>query len=761
MTSTIGQSFIRTDAYDKVTGRAMYCADIELPGMLYGALVRSKIAHGILVDIDPNDALKVSGVCGVITAKDIPGKLEYGAPYEDHPILAHDRVRFIGDPIAIVVAESMSAAERGRDLVDVHYHELPGVFTLEQAMADDAPKVHDGGNLISRQHLVRGDIEAGFQMAEQIIKGEYSTDWQDHAFLEPVSVIAYFDELGMITILCPTQNPFSARNVTAQTLGLPANEVRVQQVEIGGSFGGKNDFVYQASAQVALAAWHLHRPVILSISREECVLAGNKRHPMVISHRTGVTKDGYICASEVKMKANGGAYASISPFVLWRGITHACGPYEIPNVRVEGEVYYTNNVPASAMRGFGSTQATFAAERHLDRVAAAIGMDPVELRRRNLLRPGGTTIGGDELGSSVGVVPALDRALELIGYEERRHLKIKKSNKSSRVKGLGVAVSHHGVSLGADEGRDYAGAILELNKDGRIICETGITDMGTGARTILAQIIAQNLGVPMELVTVNRVDTSVSPESNKTVASRGTFMGGMAAYHAATSLRKKLCAAASEYLNVDSDKVRLNNGRFQVVNCETGQSLDLHELATWTHVQGNRLHSSFHHELPLLEWNADLGQGQTFYCYGFAAQVAEVTVDCDTGLVDVERLAVVVDCGRAINPDALRGQIYGGAAMGIGYALLEELGLDDVGRVANCNFNTYLIPTAADIGEILVDWVETPDVQGPYGAKGIAELTTVGVAPAILNAIEDATGMQINDLPANLERIFLGRALKK
>ena len=752
---------MRADACDKVTGRTRFCADLDMPGTLYGAVVRSTIAHGILLGIDSSGALEVPGVRAVITAKDIPGKLEYGAPYEDHPVLAHDRVRFIGDPVAIVVAESVQALEQGRQRVKVRYQELPGVFTLEQAASDGAPKVHDGGNLVVGHRVVRGDIEAGFQMAAHIVESEYSTDWQDHAYLEPTAVIGFFEEEGKLTVLSPTQNPFSARNVAAQTLGIPHDKVRVKQVEIGGSFGGKNDFAYQASAQVALAAWHLNCTVTLLISREECVFAGNKRHPMVIRHRTGVMADGKLCASEVTIQANGGAYASVSPFVLWRAVTHACGPYEVPNVRVNGEVYYTNNVPASAMRGFGSPQPNFAAERHMDRIAAAIGMDPAEFRRRNILHAGGTTICSEELGTSVGVEAALDRALELIGYEERRHWLAEHRQDGARVKGLGIALSYHGVSLGADEGRDYAGAVLELAADGRIVCGTGITDMGTGARTSFAQIAAENLGVPTEAVKVHMVDTAVSPDSNKTVASRGTFMGGMAVYHAATDLRAQLLAAAAGYLGTTPGEVRLESGRFCVLGKQAQQDLDLAGLAAWAYAEEIRLRCEYHHELSPLDWNAETGQGQAYYCYGFGAQVAEVTVDRDTGQVSVDRLAVVIDCGRAINPDALRGQIYGGAVMGLGYALLEELGIDEEGRVGNCNFDTYLIPTAADVGELMVDWVEKPDAQGPYGAKGVAELTTVGVAPAILNAIADATGMQLNDLPANLERVFLGRALKK
>lgn len=759
--SVVGQRLARVDACDKVTGRATYTADIRLPDQLHAGLVRSPVPHGGLLGVDPGEALQVPGVLAVFTAEDIPGKLDYGAPYEDHPILAYERVRFVGDPVAIVVAESREALARALPLVRVAYEEYPAVTTLAEAMAEEAPKVHAGGNRIERHQITRGDVEAGFREAATIVEGEYKTDWQEHAYLEPEAVIAYLDEEGKLTVLAPSQNPFSVRGVVAQTLGLGADKVRVVQPEIGGSFGGKNDFVYQLSAQAALATWHLRRPVRIALSRQESILAGNKRHPTVIRHRTGVTEDGRICAAEVCILADGGAYAATSPFVMWRAVTHACGPYAIPNVRAWAEAYYTNNVPAASMRGFGSTQAICAAERHMDRVARALGMDPVEFRRRNLLCAGSTTITGDELKSSVGLEKALDRALELSGiYERRRAASASLPTDPHRKKGFGVALSHYGVGLGAGEGRDYAGATLELADDGRIVCETGMTDLGTGVLTAYTQIISETLGVPPEGVVVHRLDTLLSPESNKTVASRSTFVGGMAVHKAALDLRQRLLDAAAKSMGIARHDVRLEEGQFRGRKGLVRNALGLAELAAWARGKGTVLRSAYHHELPPLEWNPVLGQGEAYHSYGFGAQVAEVTVDLGTGKVDVDRLTVVIDCGRAINPDAVLGQIYGGAVMGTGYALLEELGLEG-GRISNLNFNEYLLLTAADVGEILADWVEAPANLGPYGAKGIAELTAIGIAPAILNAVRDAKGVDLDDLPANLERVFLGYALKK
>lgn len=753
--SIVGRSLPRVDALDKVTGRAQYCADISMPGLLHGGLVRSPIRHGLLRTLDVAEALRVPGVRAVLTAQDIPGKRLYGAPYEDHPVFAYDRLRFIGDPIALVVADTPEALTTALGLVHLEYDELPTVLSSEEAMQPQATILHPGGNLVARHRLEHGDVSVGFHQAAHIVVGEYHTDWQDHAFIELPAVLAYPEGEGVV-VVAPSQNPFSVRGVVAQTLALAPEQVRIVQPEIGGSFGGKNDFIYHLSAQVALAAWRLQCPVRVIIPREESMLAGNKRHPMTIWHRTGLTADGRICAAEVRIVADGGAYASISPFVLWRAVTHACGAYEVPHARVTGEVYYTNNVPASAMRGFGSTQAIFAAERHMDRIAVALGMDPVELRRRNLLRPGSTMITGEQVSASIGLEAALDRALELSGWSEQREA----PGTGWRRKGLGLALSLHGVSLGADEGRDFAGAILILAPDGRIVCQTGMTDLGTGVRTALAQIIAESIGVAVEAVEVRRVDTSLSPNSNKTVASRSTFMGGMAAHRAARELRDRLEEVAARCLQAERSQISLVDGCFRHAQRPGEPGLTLADLATWACGEGLTLESRVHHELPLLTWDSTTGQGQAFYTYGYGAQVAEVTVDEATGKVDVERLTVVVDCGRAINPSALVGQICGGAAMGAGYALLEDLGLEG-GHIASCNLDTYLLMTAADIGEIRADWVEAPDEQGPYGAKGIAELTAIGVAPSIVNAIHAATGQPIDDIPATLERVFLGCRLRK
>lgn len=761
MTKTVGECILRVDAYDKVTGRAAYTADIRMPGMLYAGLVRSPIRHGLLRGVDPSKALAVAGVRAVFTADDIPGKLDYGAPYEDHPILAYDRVRFIGDSVAIVVAESRESLDLALGLVDLDYEELPVVDSPEEALREGVPSIHPDGNLIEQHRVGCGDVEVGFQQATHIVEGEYKTDWQEHAALEPEAVIAYLDDEGLLTVLAPSQNPFSVRATVAQTIGLAPDEVRILQPDIGGSFGGKNDFVYQLSAQAALAAWHLRRPVSLVISREESMLAGNKRHPMTIRHRTGVTEDGRICAAEVHMLADGGAYAATSAYVIWRAVAHACGPYAIPNVRAVAQVCYTNSVPAGSMRGFGSSQAIYAAERHMDKVARTLGLDPVDFRRSNLLRVGDTTITDEQLTASVGLEAALDRALELSDYYERRRAAQENPPSEAHTKkGFGIALSQHGVSLGAGEGRDYAGAILEVSADGRVICETGMTDLGTGVLTALTQIAAESMSVPADRVIVHRVDTSVSPESNKTVASRSTFVGGMAVQKAAVQLKELLEETAASCLAVGRERIRLEDGRFRDRDAPDGEKLGLAELAAWAQSQGIALRSAYHHELPPLEWNHTVGQGEAYYCHGFGAQVAEVSVDQDTGKVNIDRLAVVVDCGRAINPDMVLGQIYGGAVMGAGYALMEELGLEN-GRIANRNFDEYLILTAADVGEVLADWVEAPAAGGPFGAKGIAELTAVGVAPAILNAIVDAKGTQLDDIPANLERVLLGHALSK
>ena len=761
MISAIGESLPRVDAHDKATGKAKYTADIEIDGMLYAGLVRSPVRHAILHGVNIERALNQPGIVAVLTAEDIPGKLDHGAPYEDHPILAYDRLRFIGEPCAIVVVKNREELSKPIASVELDFEEILPVTSLEAAMEEGAVSVHEEGNLIERHIVEHGDIEDGFAQAVHIIEATYTTDWQEHAALELDAVIAFIDEEGRLSVIAPSQNPFSVRSVVAQTMSMEPEEIRVIQPDIGGSFGGKNDFIYQLGAHAALAAWNLEKPVQIVLSREESILTGNKRHPMALRHRVGVTADGRICAWEVYMAADGGAYAATSPFVIWRAVTHGCGPYQVPNARVVGEAYYTNSVPAASMRGFGAVQATYAAERHIDRIAASLKLDPVELRRLNMVRPGSVIITGDRLSESVGLEQALNRALELGEYLPMQDIQeLPAHSKTGKVKGKGVALASYGVSLGAGEGRDYAGATVELSDDGIVVCNTGMTDLGTGVLTAFTQILSETLSVPVERICVRRVDTVVSPESNKTVASRSTFVGGMAVHKAASDLKKRVIDFAAGLVEGTDGELDLING--EIVDLQTSKKtgIGLDELAAQSQEKGITLHSDFHHELPPLEWNRSVGQGEAYYCYAYSAQVADVTVDLATGKVDVDRLSVVVDCGRAINPDAVLGQIYGGAVMGAGYALLEELGMD-AGKVTNLNFDKYLLLTAVDIGEIRADIVEAPDPTGPFGAKGIAELVTVGVAPAIVNAICNAIGEQRDEIPVNLERTFLGYSLRK
>jgi len=761
MTNSVGKSVPRIDAFDKVTGHVKYTADMEFEGMLYAGLVRSPVRHALLHDIDSEIALSQPGIVAVITAKDIPGKLEYGAPYEDHPILAYDRLRFIGEPCAIVIAETRGQLLRAIPMVSLEYEELPIVDSLHEAMQDNSCLVHESGNLIERHIVEHGDINTGFEEADHIVTGTYTVDWQEHAALEPDVVIAYVDDQGLLTVIAPSQNPFSVRSVVAQTINLAPETVRIIQPEIGGSFGGKNDFIYQLSAQAALATWILHRPIELLLSREESILTGNKRHAMELHHRTGVASDGRICAWEMQMLADGGAYAATSPFVIWRGVAHGCGPYEVPNAKVIGEVYYTNSVPAASMRGFGAVQAIFAAERQMDKIAKVIEIDPVELRRKNMLRSGSTVITGDTLKQSVGLEQTFDRVLELSEYSSWKD----KSNPprsaySKLVRGRGIALAYCGVSLGAGEGRDYADAKISLCDEGIITCDTGLTDMGTGVLTAYTQIISDALSVPTDKIHVRRVDTVLSPESNKTVASRSTYVGGMAVYLAAQELKKNIINLVKGFSDLSGSKIDLVDGCIIEEDKPQVKLFELEKIASKSRELGEELSSHVHYELPPLEWNSELGQGEAYYSYGYSAQVAEVTVDMATGKVNLDRLSVVVDCGKAINPDAVLGQIYGGAAMGVGYALLEEVGMEN-GRLSNLNFDRYLLPTAADIGELRADIVEALEPSGPFGAKGIAELVTVGVAPAVVNAVCNAIGEERDDIPLNLERTLLGHSLKK
>jgi CO/xanthine dehydrogenase Mo-binding subunit len=742
----------RVDAFSKVTGRAIFAEDIKLPGMLYGAVLRSPYPHAKIISIDKRRALRKRGVIAVLTAQDIPGERNVGIVIKDQPVIAYEKVRYIGDGVALVAATSMDLAREALELIGVEYEILPGVFDPEEALKKDSPRVHEKGNLIVYHKVRKGDVEKGFKEADLVIEREYSTGFVEHAYIEPEAVVAEPTEDGGVRVTGCIQNAFTTQKNVASVLGVDNAKVRIVQSALGGSFGGKDDVMTVMAARAALLAHKTGKPVKMVNTREESMRESYKRHPYRMRYRIGVKEDGIITALEAHIIADGGAYASTTPFVTWRSTVQAAGPYRIPNVKVDTYGVYTNNIYTGAMRGFGSPQVNFAIESLMDEVAEALSMDPLELRLKNALTDGDITATGQKLTHRVSLKETLLRATQEAGWREKREKYRKEKGRRFR-RGIGLASSFRGVSLGA-EGVDAAGIEVKVEVDGSVVIEAGIADMGQGARTVLVQMVAEELGVPMEKITILPYDTSRVPDSGPTVASRATLMGGKAAQEAAGKIKEILLEVAREILN--STDVRLEGGFF----ISSKGKIPFNDIVKKANEMGRSLNAIGWFKAPSIRWDEERGKGEPYFTYVYGTQVAEVEVDMETGKVRVLNVTAAHEVGRAINPAMAEGQIFGGVMMALGYALLEEFEIKDgIPRVLN--FDEYLIPTASDTPNVKAILIENPDPIGPYGAKSLGEPTNEILAPAIANAIYNATGKRIRELPISLEQVFLGRKLER
>lgn len=710
--SLIGAPLARPDALGKVTGAAAYPADLIKPGMLHLKLVFAHRAHARIRLIDLTEALNEPGVVAVLTAVDVPWN-QYGLIDPDQPALCADKVRYEGDRLALVAAESVEAAERGAAKVDVDYEPLPAVTDPRAAMASDATLVHEelGTNVLLHRPIRKGDLERGFAEADVILNGEFTTSWQEHAYLQPEAGIAYIDERNRVVIETAGQWLHEDRKQIAAMLRLPEDDVVVRYAAIGGAFGGREDLSIQHL--LALAAWKLRRPVAMVWSREESMIAHHKRHPMTIRCRWGVTRDGRITAAESEVIADGGAYASTSAEVIKIASVFATGCYEVPNISTDGWAVYTNNIPAGAFRGFGSPQGQFASEVMVTRLAHAIGMDPVELRRRNIYREGSIEPTRHMLPKGVSALPVLERCVE----EAAKWKPVVNEPGSHLRRGVGITcgIKNVGYSFGFPE---QSTATVEL--DGRFESErratvrVGAADVGQGTHLAMRQIAAETLGLPIERVTIVTDDSSEAPNAGSASASRLTLMAGRAVAEAAAR-------ALSEWRDSEQEHVAVTH--------------QFRPPAT----------------TPLAD---DTGEGVPNYCYGYSAQAVEVEVNTLTGLVRVLRVISVHDVGKAINTQQVEAQIEGCLAQAVGYALLENFQIKD-GIVKTPYFSTYLLPTALDMPvEITPVIMELADPNGPHGARGVAEMPLVPFVPAVASAIHAATGAWLHDQPMTPERVL-------
>ena len=765
MYKVINKSVKRIDAYEKVTGKAKYGADLNFTHQLYAKTVYSKYPHAKILKIDTREAERLEGVVAVITAEDVPGN---NIMFGKFPVLAKDEVKYIGDGVAVVAAESREIAEKAVKLIKVEYQKLAGVFNIEEAIEENAGKVHSEieDNLIEHSHhlLRAGDVEKGFKQAEIILERTYQTQFVDQAYIEPEAVIAIPDPYKVgVEIHGSIQNPYSIRANLAAVLGLKINQVKVVQSTIGGSFGGKDESIMLMAARSAVIAVKTGRPVKMILTREESFLESSKRHPFKIDYKIGAKRDGTIVAIEDKAYFQGGAYNNKIMFVDWRASIHAAGPYAIPNIKTDIHGVYTNTVYGGAYRGFSAPQIVFANESLIDELAEELNISPQEMRLKNCLKP------GDELGTGQillpGKIPApLEKMIKDVckktNFESKRKKYIKERESPNSIKkGIGLSCTFRGAGLGG-EGIDTASATVTIDIDGSILIQSGLVEMGQGMRTTHAQIVAEVLGVSLDRITFCNTDTSVTLDSGPTVASRGTLAGGNAMLIAAKKLLERLHKRAAIMLDCNiKDLVSENNFIFNRFNksreltfkevveeCLRGQGLSLSAQGWYT--PGPEKLSS------------ETGRGNAYPTYSYGASVIELNVDTQTGKINVEKIAAAYEIGRAINPQIVKGQFYGGILQGLGYTLIEEVRNKD-GYLETKNFDDFLIPSSFDMPEMEVTIYESDDPVGPFRAKSVGELGIELMAPAVANALYNATGKRIRELPLNLERVLLGKTLTK
>ena len=743
ITKVVGKRVERIGILDKVTGKARYGADLDIPDALVLKVYRSPVAHGRIRKIDTGKAEEVPGVVRIFTAEDIPGKNLYGIINKDQTVLAGEKVRFEGDPIVLVAAEDEKSAEEALTHLKVEIEELPAVFDPEEALRPEAPTIHEKGNLLFKRKIIKGDVAEGFAASDIVIEETYETNMLEHAYIEPEVGVAYRDADGSIVVLVTTQNPHSDHAQLVSILGVAPEKVRVIQTETGGGFGGKLDISVQPF--LALAAYHLNRPVRMLYSREESFQATAKRHPLKIRMKTGAARDGRLTAMEAEIIADTGAYGSYGIAVATRAAVHATGPYRVPNVRVISKAVYTNNNWSGAMRGFGVPQIAIAHESQMDKLAQRLGFDPIEFRMMNAFDTGSVTPTGQALTASVGIRETLKK----IRPHYERLLREAEAMRQSGLAGVkyGVGVASMWYGIGNTGHPNPSSAQVEVDSEGNVTLFTGAADIGQGSDTVLAQIAAETLGLSYERIHLVRADTDLTTDAGATSASRQTYISGRAVYEAALSVKRALTERAAGIFRVPANLVTCEDGFFFPQHREF-QKISLEEVARRTLSPGEVLRGEgvFNPETTSLD--PETGQGVPYTTYAFASQASLVEVDLVTGQVGVVRTVSAHDVGKAVNPANVEGQIFSGVAMGIGMGLFEQF----YPRKTR-SLDTYLIPTAMDVPEVTPVIVEVPEPTGPFGAKGVGEPALIPTAPAILNGIHQATGWWVNRIPADLETI--------
>ena len=750
----VGRDLVRHDAVEKVAGRTRYAADFALPGMLHAVLKRSDVAHARLLGVEISAAEAVPGVAAVMTAKDVPENtvwvdvpgqtFQVGALKARTNVLADAVVRYHGEPIAIVAAETEDAALAAAELIEVDYEELPVVTDPAAALGNGAPLVHEGGNLLASWQLHEGDVDAAFAGARAVVEQSYETHFVDHAYLEPEAGAAWLDDGDVITVRAATQVIEHFRDL-ARILRVPDNRVRLIAPYVGGGFGGKEDMTVEPF--LALVVQHTRRPVKMVWSRTESLLAREKRHPMKLRYRTAADSEGRLVAQDIAIVADGGAYALLSALVLLYATTCAQGPYACPNVRVDARVAYTNHTPASAMRGFGAMQVALAYEGQMDLLAAELGLDPLELRRRNFVRRSDTLAVGQTLDTHVALPELADRVETALGP-------MPAPSAAGRRVGRGIAcnLQPYGRCVWLN---DWASAWVGFELDGTLVVRIGVPDIGGGQASSLVQLAGEVLGVDPQDVVIHIGDSALTPLTGTTTATRQLYMSGNAVVQAAGELREELRPLAAALLDTGPDEVEFADGGVRAGSRHVAFR-DLIAAAARRQVPWHRL-SIF--RAPGGEaWRRDGSwRGRVFPDFTYGCHAVDLEVDPETGHIAVLRYVAAHDVGRAINPQSVEGQIEGGVVMGLGYALSERVVYEDAVNLTG-TFAQYLIPTAVEAPEIEPIVVESGEGLGPFSARGIGEPPVGAVAPAVASALADALGARLTVLPFTPERIAGCRA---
>lgn len=747
----LNRGLARVDAPDKATGRANYSADLHFPDMLAAGALHSPYASARVIRIDTSKAEAIPGVAAVMTFQDLKKPVSWG-----YYCYMTERIRYEGDAVAIVAAENEQALRAGLDAIEVEYEPLQPVLTIDEALAPDAPLVHEGnpecaGNIWSHAtaFVRKGDVDAAFEKCDRIIERTYSTSHVEHAYMETEAAVAVPDKNGRMTVYAGCANPFFGRRWAADACGLPRAKTRLIQTTVGGSFGGKEELMGLVIGRAAMLAQKTGRPVKYVTSREESIKCSTKRHPFRLEYKVGVNLDGRLQAVQCRITETCGAY-HMHEWMSFRTKIHAAGVYNIPNVKIDVRGVFTNTVTSGAMRGYGSPQSIFAVEQLYEEVAKEIGMDELEFKKRNLLKQGDIHPCGQEMKHEIILPEMIEKICAQTDYN-RKHQDYAAQSGTLR-KGIGMSICHRGCGLGG-ESPDNSACLVTVHDDGSVMCSVGLVEVGQGLQTAFTQILAEALSVDPALITVNKVDTDTVVDSGITAASRCTVMGAQSVRKAGEQMKALLIeTAAQKMFHAPAEMVILEDGFFKLSGVPNAMIpwQAVCECHHWTGGQGGVL---AWYQAPSVLFDTEKGSGDGFPTYTYSVVVSEVEVDTETGEVRVQQVTAAHDCGYIINPKTIIDQINGGVAMGMGLAVMEDLGLKD-GHIMNANLDKYVIASSLDMPKVVPILFECDDPCGTYGAKSMGEPATEAVASSIVNALRNALQIEIKHIPINQVKLY-------